>query len=353
MSDVPAAGARLTDLPSRLVVFGFPRWKRPIVRQCFPGRELVFVQEGEPIPPQAPVVLWGTAALPAGIAAGRVIVRLEDGFLRSAGLGADLVRPMSWVADCTGIYYDSSQPSDVERILAGLDVDAALRARAARLRARIVEAGLTKYNVGARQWARPGGNRPVILVPGQVESDASIAWGAPAVRTNIDLLRAVRAANPGAYLVYKPHPDVVARMRLPGNGEERAAESCDEVVVDAYLPDLLDAADEVHVLTSLAGFEALLRGKRVTCHGQPFYSGWGLTHDLVPLARRRRRLSLDELVAGTLIEYPLYLSRDGRRLLSPEAAVEELIEWRLLTGGHEPWWREIHRFFVRRIAGVR
>ena len=68
--------------------------------------------------------------------------------------------------------------------------------------------------------------------------------------------------------------------------------------------ELLAAVDEVHVLTSLAGFEALQRGKRVVTYGQPFYAGWGLTEDIYPVDRRTRRLSLDELVAGALIVYP-------------------------------------------------
>jgi capsular polysaccharide export protein len=66
--------------------------------------------------------------------------------------------------------------------------------------------------------------------------------------------------------------------------------------------------DEVHVNTSLAGFEALLRGKCVTTHGVPFYAGWGLTRDLGPVpVRRTARRSLDELVAATLLQYPRYL----------------------------------------------
>lgn len=62
------------------------------------------------------------------------------------------------------------------------------------------------------------------------------------------------------------------------------------------------ACDVVHTMTSLTGFDALLRGKRVVVYGQPFYAGWGLTDDVLQdgaaFARRQRRLSMDELVAG-------------------------------------------------------
>jgi capsular polysaccharide export protein len=111
--------------------------------------------------------------------------------------------------------------------------------------------------------------------------------------------------------------------------------------------------DDVHVMTSLAGFEALLRGKKVFCYGLPFYAGWGLTSDAVPHPRRTRRLTLDELVAGALIEYPLYFSRTGSARLTPERAVGELLAWRAETTGTTPWWRKSFRMVLRQVVGVR
>jgi capsular polysaccharide export protein len=282
---------------------------------------------------------------------GRVVIRLEDAFLRSVGLGADLVRPVSWVMDERGIYYDATRPSDLEHLLLNRIFDTPLLARAAVLRERIVASGLTKYNVGQGGWQRPAGAARVILVPGQVETDASIAYGAPegvcAVRRNMDLLRAVREANPDAYVVYKPHPDVLAGLRLKGLDEDSALQWCDEQVVDVAMGELLPAVDEVHVITSLAGFEALLRGKKVTCYGQPFYSGWGLTTDVAPVGRRTRRLSLDELVAGTLILYPTYVSRTTGRFTTPERALDELMLWREQGASTMPWWRKLLRVILR------
>jgi capsular polysaccharide export protein len=37
--------------------------------------------------------------------------RMEDGFIRSSGLGSDLLAPLSLVLDKTGIYYDASRPA--------------------------------------------------------------------------------------------------------------------------------------------------------------------------------------------------------------------------------------------------
>ncbi|MDP2371742.1 beta-3-deoxy-D-manno-oct-2-ulosonic acid transferase, partial [Rhodoferax sp.] len=299
------------------------------------------------------LLLWGRAAVPAGLPEQVRVLRMEDGFIRSIGLGAELVRPLSWVVDGSGIYYDATASSDLEDLLATHAFDDALCARAARLRERIVSSRLTKYNVGGAVWQRPAHAKRVILVPGQVESDASLAYGAPGERSNMGLLRSVRAENADAYVAYKPHPDVAARLRKEGANEQAALNWCDEVLGDVSMGDLLPQVDEVHVLTSLSGFEALLQGKAVTCYGQPFYSGWGLTHDRLPNARRQRKLSLDALVAGALIEYPLYMSRDGRSLIAPEDALDILLQWRQSRGVHVRWWQRIVRVFLRLIIGVR
>ena len=114
---------------------------------------------------------------------------------------------------------------------------------------------------------------------------------------------------------------------------------------------LLDTVDEVHVLTSLTGFEALLRGKRVVTYGQPFFAGWGLTQDMAPPTRRTRRLQLDELVAGVLIEYPTYVSRTTGRFTTPERALEELLAWRRTGVSGLPLWRKGLRWILRLSKG--
>jgi capsular polysaccharide export protein len=245
------------------------------------------------------------------------------------------------------MYYDATAPSELEHVLLTSEFPADLSARAKRLRDRIVEGGLTKYNVGAGTWRRSKDALRVILVPGQVESDASIRYGGSSIRSNMGLLQAVREANPSAYVIYKPHPDVLAGLRTKGVGEDEALRWCDEVVTDVSMGTLLSAVDEVHVLTSLAGFEALLRGKKITCYGQPFYAGWGLTHDIMPPARRTSRLTLDELVAGALILYPTYVSRVTGKFTTAERALDELLEWRQQKPTGMPLWRKALRLAIR------
>lgn len=333
-----------TRFPATVYAAGFSIYKRPIVRSFFQGSEVRFLAIPEQAPEGATLAVWGKRPVcdrPVKV------LRMEDGFIRSVGLGADLVRPLSWVIDGMGIYYDATLPSELESLLQTAVFDEATLARAHALRQRLVQEGLTKYNVGVRRWQRPSGAGRVVLVPGQVESDASIAWGAPGIRRNLELLRAVREAAPDAWVVYKPHPDVVAGLRRSGQGEDAAVRWCDEIVTDASMGELLLAVDEVHTLTSLAGFEALLRGKKVVCHGQPFYAGWGLTEDAAPPSRRRRHLTMEELVAGVLILYPVYVSRSSGRFTTPERALDELLEWRSCASSVIPWWTGLHRFVVK------
>jgi len=333
--------------------YNFSFWKKPIVRSLFSSARVIFVDRVEVIPAGATVAVWGLRSLPAEVEARVSVLHLEDGFLRSVGLGADLIRPVSWVVDTRGMYFDATRPSDLEVLLSETMFSQELLLRAADLRERIVSSGLTKYNVGAAGWVRPAGTDRVILVPGQVESDASLTYGASEVKTNLGLLQAVRSANPNAYVIYKPHPDVVAGLRAKGAAEGEVGRWCDETLVDVSMGELLLQVDEVHVLTSLAGFEALLRGKKVTCYGQPFYAGWGLTNDILSHPRRSRRLTLEELVAGALIMYPRYFDRHGGGLVAPELALDQLLAWRAENGGTPPWWRNLFRVVLRRVVGVR
>ncbi|MEO0389400.1 MAG: capsular polysaccharide biosynthesis protein [Pseudomonadota bacterium] len=229
-------------------------------------------------------------------------VRVEDGFLRSAGLGAALVPPLSLVTDDFGIYYDPSRPSQLETLIAArADLRPGQAARAQALVRTLTAKGLSKYNLGGQVPALPEGRK--VLVIGQVEDDASIQLGAGTIRTNAALLDAARSAEPEATLIYKPHPDVEAGLRAGAI----PADAADVVARDTDITALLAQVDKLWTMTSLTGFEALLRGIPVTVTGAPFYAGWGLTDDrgAVP-PRRRAQVSLDGLVHAALIDYPRY-----------------------------------------------
>lgn len=326
-----ASSARLNDRPAHLI--GMSRWKRrcvaPFVTGCHGppthGPSLAGLPKG------ARAIFWGDHSAILGRPLDALGV--EDGFIRSVGLGLRHTPPVSLTFSTGAQYFDATQRNGFEDAVANADAALAytpeLLARAERLRARITGAGLSKYNLSGPTNDLPPVSlgREAVLVVGQVETDASIRLGGAAIRRNLDLLRAARAAFPDAVIAYKPHPDVLTGLRSGGDKTYRgdSAETfADHIIENAPAPACIDWADRVMTITSLMGFEALLRGKAVTTVGRPFYAGWGLTDDRAPI-ERDRSLSLDELVATALILYPRYVDVVTGLPAPPELVIERLI----------------------------
>ncbi len=313
---------RFSDL-NAIAGVAFQWWKRPFTTPYLTagGGRLRWVKRASDVEAGEIAAIWGGRSS-AGLRDGTRHVRIEDGFLHSTGLGSDMVAPYSQVIDRLGMYFDSSRPNELTAILNTAEFTEAELRRAAVLREAITTHGLTKYNLGRRRpdWAAPAGAR-VILVSGQVADDASIRLGTRGITTTEALLEEVRARRPDAFIVYKPHPDVLSGNRIGHLGTTAVAN-----VVDASsdLISLIEAADEVHTLSSLSGFEALLRGKEVHTYGLPFYAGWGLTTDAVPQRWRERTLTIDMLVAAVLLRYPIYWDWRLKRFTSPEAVINQL-----------------------------
>jgi len=349
---------------NHIFFLSFPAWRVFNLRglaSLFPDRVNVCRSlarlQTQSLRPKDTVWVWG-AAETLGLAAhvrncSARLLHVEDGFVRSVGLGSDLIRPQSIVLDERGIYFDATRPSDLEHLLQTRAFTAEDLARAQAVRALVVEHGISKYNHEPRQpvsWREAAQGRAVVLVPGQVEDDASILLGCTTVRTNLGLLQAVRAARPDAYIVYKPHPDVLSGNRKGLLTLQAAYGWADHIEAGTSVVSCIEACDEVHTMTSLTGFDALLRGKTVVTYGQPFYAGWGLTEDRAERAtafdRRTRRLSLDELVAGALLHYPIYWDWDLKGYTTCEAVLHRIVEERTAleaNGGLHKlrvgWWR--------------
>jgi capsular polysaccharide export protein len=323
----------------RVFCFGFRYWKhahvRPFfgegVRLSFVGSVLEALRKG--INSTDRIAVWGQKNI-SGLqdlanSLNTDLIRVEDGFLRSVGLGADFIPPMSLVFDRRGIYFDPTANSDLEHILNHTDFHPELVGRAQYVRARICEERLTKYNnEGSIPLILAHQGRKVILVPGQVEDDASILKGAGTIRTNMGLLQAVRDANPHAFIIYKPHPDVLARNRRGHVDMTPLRNICDHVETVTDIIRCIESCDEVHTMTSLTGFDALLRSKQVVTYGAPFYAGWGLTQDHLSLPNRQRQLTLDELVAGALLLYPRYWDAQSAGFVECETIIERLLKQR-------------------------
>ena len=300
---------------------GFRWWKKPYARAYLKstGGEISFFHNSKRAIAQAKtrggeIVVWSSAVtddLQQQCDRESVtLARMEDGFIRSVGLGSDFNWPYSLVVDRKGIYYDPTRPSDLEDILNtipdNLDHDVLVK-RAASLRALILDKGLTKYNTGLSDVSLPylPEDKTIVLVPGQVEDDASVRKGGFGM-DNLSLLQKAREKRPDAFIIYKPHPDVESGNRKGRIAEENSLRYADMIVRNYPMGQLLPKVHEVHTLTSQTGFEALLRGVKVCTYGGPFYAGWGLTEDTQTFPRRTACLSLDELVAGTLLLYPTY-----------------------------------------------
>ncbi len=331
---------------NRVIGFGFRQWKAANLKPIFGlHQELVHfskdisdldryqLSEGES------VLYWG--ARPPSELVDHVsdrksrLLHVEDGFIRSVGLGSDLIRPLSLVMDQKGVYFDATRPSDLEIMLNSQEFTEDDLSRAAWVKQYIIEHEITKYNLEPRQvidWRPLAKGRSIILVPGQVEDDASIRLGCTTIQTNLDLLKAVREEHPKAFIVYKPHPDVLSGNRKGRIALKEIAPWVNHIETQVSIISCINACDEVHTMTSLSGFDALLRGKKVVTYGQPFYAGWGLTEDRAesPTAfkRRQRKLTLEQLIAGALLYYPIYWDWDLKGYTTCEAVLHRIVEQR-------------------------
>ncbi|OHV78467.1 capsular polysaccharide biosynthesis protein [Ensifer sp. LCM 4579] len=318
-------------------------WKRSFLARYFPERRFHFLpkdlsardfervwkprilsREG------CEFLVWGPELPPALAAIARErklpVTFLEDGFLRSVRPSASRTPPLSLALDSRTPYFDCTRPSDLEMLLGSYDfaADPALLARARAGIESLIESGISKYNGGRQRTAEAvygekTGKR--VLVIGQVEDDASIRYGCPVPLTNNDLVRLAAAEQPAAQILYKPHPDVLSRVRPARSDPAEVAHLAIIVTETLPLAEALKTVDHVYTITSLAGFEALMRGIKVTTAGSPFYAGWGLTDDRQAHPRRGRKLTLEALFAGAYLLYPRYFHLETGEETSFEATV--------------------------------
>lgn len=307
--------------------YGFSPWKKNFIAAylAFPKLKLNF-QRYFKLQKNAHVLAWGKKAKQLKDLNYEQVTTVEDGFIRSVGLGAKLIRPCSLVFDDIGIYYDATQPSRIEQLLSRIELNPSQIQRAQHLQRLLIDLNISKYNVGeARQLKRPQHSR-ILLVVGQVEDDMSIQLGGIGIKTNLDLLKKVREDHPNSYIIYKPHPDVQTGLRVGKISNQDMLTYANQIELKTSILECFEICDEVHTITSLSGFEALIRGLKVYCYGLPFYAGWGLTQDLYSSQRRNNKnITLETLLYVTLVEYPTYnlphTRASGIPLVRPEDVI--------------------------------
>ncbi|EKR9898057.1 capsular polysaccharide biosynthesis protein [Campylobacter coli] len=316
-----------------LYFLGFTLWKRWFMKPFFKAKnnKIIFLNSLKELykanlNSEDKIFIWGKKYDKALLAKDfkNEIFLVEDGFLRSVFLGSDLTRPFSLIVDSKGLYVDPNHPSDLEELLQNHEFDDNLRQRAKKLITTIIQNKFSKYNGLKHEKLDFNTNKKIILIPAQVEDDASMILGGAGFDT-LKLLQSVRATNKDAFIVFKPHPDVLSGNRKGLKDKDIILKYCDEIIESVSIDSAINACDEVHTITSTSGFDALLRAKKVVVYGKPFYAGWGLTQDLHHISRRTRVLSLEELVAGVLILYPRYIHPKSKNLCEVELALDIML----------------------------
>jgi capsular polysaccharide export protein len=353
---------RLDTAKGTAFVFGLAPWRRHL-RNWLPHRRiyrfsrrlgyLAFHAFCAPLillHRKAEVVVWGYKHpdfLPGFCERHAIpLIRIEDGFLRSVALGRQGAPPLSLCLDRSGIYFDPTRPSDLETIIETHDFrsDRPLMQRAEHCLQRLLDSRLSKYNaapdVDIERLYGPK-TKKRILVLGQVEGDMSLVKGLEAKIDNNDLVRIAVGENPGAQVIYKPHPEVLHRTRTdpPQSHPDAVRDICLVLDEDVALADALDTVDHVYTMTSLSGFEALIRGIAVTCLGAPFYAGWGATDDRQTCPRRTARRTPLEIFAAAYILYPRYFDPVTGEAIELEQALECLMRIKMDNMGKDVWRR--------------
>jgi len=316
----------------KLYFFGFTLWKRKQTKKFFkPLKEnkIYFCKDlnyaiKKGLDKNSKVYIWGKKSYKEVEKFCKnnhiTINRVEDGFIRSITLGSDLTKAYSLVVDSKGIYFDPSTESDLEYIIKNYNFNESILKRAKELQHHLVEKKFSKYNIHQDKNLNFNTTKKIVLVVGQVEDDASIIYGGNGM-SNLELLKTVYNNRNNTFIIYKPHPDVEAGNRKGHINKQVVLKYASVIINDVSLPSLLEICDELHTITSLSGFEALLRGKKVYTYGMPFYAGWGLTIDKQICTRRNKKISLLELIAATYIIYPRYISPSSNDFCD----IEELI----------------------------
>ncbi|ENJ2619293.1 capsular polysaccharide biosynthesis protein [Campylobacter jejuni] len=332
---------------NRLFMLGFTLWKRYFIRPFFKAKDnkIIFLNSLKSLAryklkENDKFFIWGKRIDYNALKTTLIkkaqdenllhfipkISLVEDGFIRSISLGSDLTRPFSLNVDDKGLYIDPNKASKLEELLQNEIFDENMLNRAKNIIKILLENRFSKYNGLKHENLKINAKigQKIILIPAQVEDDVSMILGGFGLST-LDLLKEVRAKNQDAYIIFKPHPDVLSGNRVGLKDETLILEFCDEIVKDCSIDSAIKIADEIHTITSTSGFDALLRAKKVFTYGMPFYAGWGLTKDKYRCERRTRKLSLEELVAGALIIYPRYINPKTKTLCEIEVCLDIML----------------------------
>lgn len=259
----------------------FSRWLKPFINRVNPV-----------------IYIWGYKAPDFFIEYIRAqnldVFFLEDGFIRSTPDDESGAPPLSIVMDSQAPYFDTTRPNDLTDLIANFDFtqDGYDEALAQEVLDYYVSHRVSKYNHQPYVDVVPIygiKNKNRILVLGQVSHDDSLKYGGGIGINLLDVVNKAIEENPNAQIIVKPHP-----MTLDDFSMINALTKLDCLILtqSIHLVDAFETIDHVYTITSLGGFEALLRGKKVTVLGRPFYHDWTETSELEGQHLKRHLLYL-------------------------------------------------------------
>jgi len=237
------------------------------------------------------------------------VLLLEDGFIRSFGLGVEGSPSFSIVKDEIGIYYDATQPSKLENILNTYNFqnDTTLIQKAKDAISKILKYKISKYNNSKEiNLDYLNTTKEKILIIAQTNNDSSLKYGLGNFFDTKKMINDAIIENPNAEIYIKIHPDVLIGAKKSDITIDEIPQNCHIIRENPNPIELIQYFNKFYTKTSGMGFEALLLNKEVYCYGMPFYAGWGITYDKLTCHRRKKSLTINEVFAGSYILYSNY-----------------------------------------------
>jgi len=251
---------------------------------------------------------------------------LEDGFIRSVGLGVEGYPAFSIVEDDSGMHYDAFKETRIERLLNSYDFDNEILNLADEAIELLKKYKISKYNLSPMllpQKVKDTKGEKILIIA-QTAGDNSLKYGRAYEFEPKDIILSALEENPNSTVFVKVHPDVLTGKRESSIDIDLATKYCEVITENTNPLMLIEEFDKVYTQTSQMGFEALLFDKHVVTFGMPFYSGWGITDDRLINERRKRKLTFKEVFAAAYILYSKYYNPYKKRECDIIETIEEI-----------------------------
>ncbi|GAB5459475.1 MAG: hypothetical protein Hens3KO_25050 [Henriciella sp.] len=252
---------------------------------------------------------------------------VEYGLISAMGIPSLADFKFSLIVDDLGIFFDTTTRSRTEQLILDGDGDPILKARAKKFIQTVVEHDIVKYNDSPKMALEDVGNKRKILVMDQTSGDLSIEFG-QCHKFDFSSMLEHALAQDNAHVFLKLHPETVQGVK-DANYDLRTLQGVENltlIVDNCNAMHLIKQVDEVYVMTSGAGLEALMVGKPVTCFGVPFYAGWGLTTDMQPFSNERVERTLEDVIAAVFLKQTLWFDPITQQETTAERCLEVVID---------------------------